>query len=111
MARLSSPAFRVLFDLRPEGEDIWMNETRKARVVGELAELEALETRFDRALAGVWIAYQPIVLWSERIVLGYEALARSGEQSLAWPDALFSAAEKLERTWDLGRVVRARVAA
>lgn len=62
--------------------------------------------QFDRALAGLFMAYQPIVTWSDRRVFGYEALVRSKEPSLPHPGALFEAAERLNR-WDaLGRSIR-----
>jgi EAL domain-containing protein (putative c-di-GMP-specific phosphodiesterase class I)/CheY-like chemotaxis protein len=62
--------------------------------------------RFERALDGLYMVYQPIVAFSERRVFGYEALVRSSEPSLPHPAALFSAAEQLERWNDLGRRIR-----
>ena len=70
-----------------------------------------LVARFDAALSKLWIAYQPIVCWATLALLGYEALVRSDEPSLAQPDALFDAAERLGRTPELGRRIRAHVAA
>lgn len=66
----------------------------------------ALHARFDAALAGLTVAYQPIISWSRRRVAGYEALVRSAEPSLANPGALFAAAEQLGRTTDLTRAIR-----
>ena len=40
---------------------------------------KSLEQRFQRALEGLWIAFQPIVSWSEKKVLAYETLVRSDE--------------------------------
>jgi EAL domain-containing protein (putative c-di-GMP-specific phosphodiesterase class I) len=74
------------------------------------ADRAALEERFARALERLWIAYQPIVLWSERLLLGYEALVRSGDPSLAQPAALFSTAERLGKIDELGRAIRGVVA-
>ena len=71
--------------------------------VGDRAGLEA---RFDRALEALFMLYQPIVDASERRVLGYEALMRSGELSISHPGALLDAAERLDRMVDLGRAVR-----
>lgn len=68
----------------------------------------SLVATFERALAGVFMAYQPIVRWSERQVFGYEALVRSTEKELPHPGALFGAADKLERSRDLGRVIRSK---
>jgi EAL domain-containing protein (putative c-di-GMP-specific phosphodiesterase class I) len=52
------------------------------------------------------MAYQPIVSWSRRKTVAYEALMRPHEPSLPDPGALLSAAEQLGRIHDLGRVVR-----
>jgi EAL domain-containing protein (putative c-di-GMP-specific phosphodiesterase class I) len=65
-------------------------------------------SQFDRALAGLFMAYQPIVSWAGRKVFGYEALVRSTEPSLPHPGALFEAAERLDRWDDLGRLIRKR---
>ncbi len=70
-----------------------------------------LSAALDRALAGLWMAVQPIVVWPERQVRGYEALLRSTEPALPHPGALLGAAEKLGRIIDVGRCVRARVGA
>jgi len=69
-----------------------------------------LSSRFDAALAHLWMAFQPIVCWSERRVLAYEALVRTDEPSLARPDHLFDAAEQLHRVQELGRRIRRAVA-
>jgi EAL domain-containing protein (putative c-di-GMP-specific phosphodiesterase class I) len=75
----------------------------------QVADRAALEQRFSRAIERLWIAYQPIVLWSERLLLGYEALVRSGDPSLARPAALFAAAERLGKIDELGRAIRGAV--
>jgi len=67
---------------------------------------DALTQQFERALDGLYMAYQPIVSWSAQEAYGYEALVRSAEPSLPHPGALFGAAEKLGRAVDLGRVIR-----
>jgi EAL domain-containing protein (putative c-di-GMP-specific phosphodiesterase class I) len=64
--------------------------------------------RFDCALAGLFMVYQPIVRFSTRSVYGYEALVRSSEPSLPHPGALFDAAERFQRWDDLGRRIRTR---
>lgn len=73
------------------------------RLVGDTAGREAT---FDRALETLFIAYQPIVSSSKQDVFGYEALLRSREPSLPHPGAVLDAAERLNRTRDLGRVIR-----
>jgi EAL domain-containing protein (putative c-di-GMP-specific phosphodiesterase class I)/CheY-like chemotaxis protein len=69
-----------------------------------------LSGRFDSALKQLWMAFQPIVCWSERRVHAYEALVRTDEPSLARPDHLFNAAEQLHRVQELGRTIRRAVA-
>lgn len=70
----------------------------------------ALEAAFNRALSSLWVAFQPIVRWSERRVYGQEGLVRNEEPSLVSPADLLDAAERLERIHDLGRTIRERIA-
>ena len=77
----------------------------------QLGDRAALETHFSRAIERIWAAFQPIVSCSNRTVVAYEALMRSNEPSLARPHDLLDAAERLHRLHDLGRVMRACVAA
>jgi EAL domain-containing protein (putative c-di-GMP-specific phosphodiesterase class I)/CheY-like chemotaxis protein len=67
----------------------------------------ALEASFDRMLESLWMAYQPIVRTSDRALFGYEALLRSGEKTLPHVGAILDAAERLGRTNELGRAIRA----
>jgi EAL domain-containing protein (putative c-di-GMP-specific phosphodiesterase class I) len=66
----------------------------------------ALARNFDAALDALYLAFQPIVEPSEGRAFGYEALVRSGASALSRPDELFSAAERLGRVQELGRVIR-----
>jgi CheY-like chemotaxis protein len=75
------------------------------RFVGDHAGLVA---SFDRALASLHIAYQPIVSWSKRSVFAYEALLRCREPSLPHPGAVLDAAERLGRVHELGRTIRTK---
>jgi EAL domain-containing protein (putative c-di-GMP-specific phosphodiesterase class I) len=70
----------------------------------------ALGARFTTALERLWIAYQPIVNWSTRTVVAYEALMRSRESTLGNPADLLAAGERLGRLQELGRRVRSCVA-
>ena len=70
----------------------------------------SLDARFTRALDRMWIAFQPIVSWEERRVVGYEALLRSEEPTLQNPSELLATAERLGRLHELGRAIRGRVA-
>jgi EAL domain-containing protein (putative c-di-GMP-specific phosphodiesterase class I) len=76
-----------------------------------IADRAGLEARFDSAVAKLWIAMQPIVSWRTRRLLAFEALTRSDEPSLRSPADLFDAAERLHRTAELGRAIRAKIAA
>jgi EAL domain-containing protein (putative c-di-GMP-specific phosphodiesterase class I) len=73
-------------------------------------ERSGLEARFGNGLAGLWIAFQPIVAWGDRRTYGYEALLRTTEPTMKSPLAFFEAAEQLGRERELSRVIRARAA-
>jgi EAL domain-containing protein (putative c-di-GMP-specific phosphodiesterase class I) len=73
-------------------------------------DIAVLRSNFDRALASLWLAFQPIVYASSNEVFGYEALLRSNEKSLPHPGAVLDAAEKLGELDTLGRTIRARAA-
>ena len=72
-------------------------------LVGDHAGLVA---SFGRALDAHYVAYQPIVSWSERRIAAYEVLLRSREATLPNPGAMLDAAERLGRIQELGRSVR-----
>jgi EAL domain-containing protein (putative c-di-GMP-specific phosphodiesterase class I) len=87
--------------------DMKRDALRLAGAEGTLAgDLAGLQTRFDSALATMWIAFQPIVDAKQRRIFGYEALMRSKEPSLPHPGAVLGAAERLGRLPALGRRVR-----
>lgn len=88
--------------LRREALELGQLQSGATRSARELTE------RFERALGGLYMVYQPIVSWSRRASFGYEALVRSSEKTLPHPGALFEAAEHLARTADLGRVIRSQ---
>jgi EAL domain-containing protein (putative c-di-GMP-specific phosphodiesterase class I) len=74
------------------------------------ADRAGLEASFERAMASLWMAYHPIVSFSQRRVFGYEALLRSNEPSLPHPGAVLDAAERLDCLDLLGRTIRDRAA-
>jgi EAL domain-containing protein (putative c-di-GMP-specific phosphodiesterase class I) len=76
----------------------------------QLGDLAGLDAAFGRCLSTLWMAYQPIVLWSAQSVFAYEALMRSPEPSLPCPKSVLDAADRLNRVHELGRVIRAAVA-
>jgi EAL domain-containing protein (putative c-di-GMP-specific phosphodiesterase class I) len=73
-------------------------------------EMEAMRLRFDRALAGMWIAFQPIVSWSRKAVVAYEALMRTTDTELFSPMEILKTAEALDEMPTLGRKTRGLVA-
>jgi EAL domain-containing protein (putative c-di-GMP-specific phosphodiesterase class I) len=75
----------------------------------EAGDRAGLEVTLDRALASMWMAYQPIVDPATRATFGYEALLRSNEAALPNPGAVLEAAQRLRRTHDVGRAVRQKV--
>lgn len=75
-----------------------------------LRNLAERRTGFERAVAGIWMAHQPIVRWGSRTLRGYEALVRGVAPGLSRPDQLFQAAEDLGELPMIGRAVRASVA-
>jgi EAL domain-containing protein (putative c-di-GMP-specific phosphodiesterase class I)/ActR/RegA family two-component response regulator len=114
--------------VKPIAPDALVNEVafavkmcRMARVKREALELlgdvnkfvgdrAGLESRFQRALAGLWMANQPIVCWSRKLTHAHEVLVRSSEPSMTTPDVLFDAAERLGKLRELGRAIRTLVA-
>ena len=72
-----------------------------------VADLAALETQFERALAGMHMAYQPIVrAESTGDVFGYEALMRPSDPDIPHPGAMLDAAERLHRLPKLAKTIR-----
>lgn len=66
--------------------------------------------RFERALASLYMKFQPIVHLPELSVPAYEALVRTAEPSVPSPHDLFQLAESLGETQRLGHVIRQRCA-
>ena len=65
-----------------------------------------LEVRFEQAIDGLWMAYQPIVHARTGVLYGIEALMRTTEPSIPTPQALLDAATQLARLPLVGRKVR-----
>jgi EAL domain-containing protein (putative c-di-GMP-specific phosphodiesterase class I)/CheY-like chemotaxis protein len=74
----------------------------------QFGEASRREMHFGRAVAAIYMVYQPIISWSRQCAFGYEALVRSSETSLSGPGALFDAAEQLGRLHDVGRQIRSK---
>jgi EAL domain-containing protein (putative c-di-GMP-specific phosphodiesterase class I) len=75
-----------------------------------IADRAGLDATLDRALASLWVAFQPVVRASDTSVFAQEALMRSAEPSLPHPRAILEAAERVERVHEVGREVRAEIA-
>lgn len=73
-------------------------------------EQEGTSERFSRALGSLWMAFQPIVSWSQKSIVGYEALVRTNEPSLSTPLDLLKTAEDLKQIGLLGQRIRRHVA-
>jgi EAL domain-containing protein (putative c-di-GMP-specific phosphodiesterase class I)/CheY-like chemotaxis protein len=77
------------------------------KMIGDRA---GLETRFASGVDKMRMAMQPVLSWRKRTVFGYEALLRTDEPTLRNPVDFIDAAERLNRTAELGRSVRKRIA-
>ena len=75
-----------------------------------LGDRAAMEASLTRGLDTMWMAYQPIVDWSGRRLVAFEALVRTSEPTLPHPGALFTVAERLGRVHDVGRAIRGSIA-
>lgn len=77
----------------------------------ESAAVDVAETRrFERALAELYMVYQPIVRPTQRELFAYEALVRTREPSVPHPGALLDLAQRCDRLPELGRAIRRLVA-
>jgi PAS domain S-box-containing protein len=74
-----------------------------------VADRAGLEVRFEQAMAGMWMAFQPIV-HTNGALFGVEALVRTTEPSIPHPGALLDAATQLGRLSLVGRRVRSLAA-
>lgn len=74
------------------------------------ADRAGLDNQVTAALKTLRMAYQPIISWKMRRVVGYEALLRTSASALRDPESLVDAATQLGRHAELGRAVRGAVA-
>jgi EAL domain-containing protein (putative c-di-GMP-specific phosphodiesterase class I)/CheY-like chemotaxis protein len=77
-----------------------------SRTHAGVADRAGLEVRFEQAIEGLWMAFQPIVHARTGALFGVEALMRTDEPSLPTPQALLDAASLLGRLPVVGRKVR-----
>jgi EAL domain-containing protein (putative c-di-GMP-specific phosphodiesterase class I) len=71
---------------------------------------DEFKASFTGAAQTLWIAYQLIVNWPQRVVFGQEALVRSNHPQLPSVKAILDAAERLGKLEALGRRIRQSVA-
>jgi EAL domain-containing protein (putative c-di-GMP-specific phosphodiesterase class I) len=76
-----------------------------------IGDRAGLDVTFTSALETLWMAYQPIVSWSQKRTIAFEALVRPTHPALPHPGALIGAAERLGYIHRLGRQLRDNVAA
>jgi EAL domain-containing protein (putative c-di-GMP-specific phosphodiesterase class I)/CheY-like chemotaxis protein len=84
-----------------------------AEVGGEnrfMADRAGLEVLLERALGGMWMAYQPLLWAKGGECYGHEALLRTSAPDIPDATAFLDVAERLGRMAELGRRIRARVA-
>jgi EAL domain-containing protein (putative c-di-GMP-specific phosphodiesterase class I) len=118
----------LLYLVKPVALDKLLATAQRAVTLGALGRLKrqalgaigldaqvtdhaALEAAFARALGSLWMAYQPIVQAKGGALYSREALLRSTEATFPHPGVFLDAAERLGRIPELGRNVRASVAA
>jgi EAL domain-containing protein (putative c-di-GMP-specific phosphodiesterase class I) len=75
-----------------------------------LGDRAGMESRLASGLDKMWMAMQPVLSWNERSVFAYEALLRTEEPTLRNPVDFVETAERLNRTDELGRRIRAKIA-
>jgi EAL domain-containing protein (putative c-di-GMP-specific phosphodiesterase class I) len=80
--------------------------TERRRRARETVKDPNMAAGFDRALASLWMALQPIVSLAKGGPYAYEALVRSHEEGFKNPLPLLEYAEKNNRMAELGRAVR-----
>lgn len=85
--------------LRREAQDVIKSEPPMSRAV-------QLHGALDRAMASLYVVFQPIVSPESRGLFGYEVLLRSREKELPTPPHVIEAAEFLGRTSEVGEAVR-----
>jgi EAL domain-containing protein (putative c-di-GMP-specific phosphodiesterase class I) len=73
-------------------------------------ESEVLRGQFGRTLDSLWMAFQPIVSWSQKTVVAYEALMRSTDPTLYLPLDILNVAESLGEVHTLGHRTRGLIA-
>lgn len=96
------------------GAAVTEGQERRERPSAADRQVDGLEAglarTFERALASLWIAWQPLFR-RDGSLFAHEALLRSGEPALVRPVQMLAAAERLGRLGELAGKVRSRTAA
>jgi EAL domain-containing protein (putative c-di-GMP-specific phosphodiesterase class I) len=108
---LVSPQLKDAIDKQVRAHDL-LRHQRKILAVNEqqVHEAEVLRVQFEAALGGMWMAFQPIVSWSTKSVVAYEALLRTTDKTLSSPPAILAVAEKLGEIHRIGHQTRDLIA-
>jgi EAL domain-containing protein (putative c-di-GMP-specific phosphodiesterase class I) len=108
---LSMPQLKEAIDKQIREHHL-LRRQRKILAVSEQQahETEVLREHFEGALAGMWMAFQPIVSWSSKSVVAYEALLRTTFKPLTSPADILAVAEKLGEVHRLGHRTRGLIA-
>jgi EAL domain-containing protein (putative c-di-GMP-specific phosphodiesterase class I) len=90
----------------------FVRSQRKMLDVSErfVLETQVMREHFEKAVAGMWMAFQPIVSWSKKSVVAYEALLRTTYEPLRYPSDIIHVAESLGEIHNLGQKTRAMIA-
>lgn len=87
-----------------------ISEALAARADEHSGDIAATSAALDRAMASIYLVYQPIRSVSDGSLVAYEALMRSRDPLMPTPKHLLEAASVTGRLHDLDRRVRATVA-
>ena len=98
---------RSIVEAIEESEHRRADRMRRATRSGRKEAL--FDASLDRSLTGVFMAFQPILVSTDKRVFGYEALVRTTDDVISNPGALFGVAEELDRVPEVERLIHRRV--
>jgi EAL domain-containing protein (putative c-di-GMP-specific phosphodiesterase class I) len=108
---LALPQLREALERNIRAHDVARRQRQILAVKeGQARHTLELHDQFDRSLDAMWMAYQPIVSWSQKKVVAYEALMRSTDPTLHIPTDILNVAESLGEVHTLGHKTRGLIA-
>jgi len=108
---LSMPQLKEVLERAIRAYHVTRRQRQILAVSERLArESEVLREQFGRTLDSLWMAFQPIVSWSKKTVVAYEALMRSTDPTLYLPLDILNVAESLGEVHTLGHKTRGLIA-